>query len=78
MLAVEGVTVTATVPFEGGGFWLEEEKAEELPQAARNGARRRNKHDEKAQEEEDIVADSLAGGEGLRQLDEGTGGGTVE
>jgi hypothetical protein len=78
MLAVEGVTVTATVPFEGAGFWLEEERAEEFPQAARNGARRRNKHDEKAQEEEDIVADSLAGGEGLRQLDEGTGGGTVE
>ena len=73
MLAVEGVTVTATVPFEGGGLWLEEEKAEELPQAARNGARRRSKYGGKAQEGEDIVADSLAGGEGSRQLDEGTG-----
>jgi hypothetical protein len=35
--------MTATLPFEGVGLGLEEEKAEELPQAARNGARRRSK-----------------------------------
>jgi len=62
MLAVEGVTMTATLPFEGVGPGLEEEKAGELPQAARNGARRRSKQGGKAHEGEDIVADSLAGG----------------
>jgi hypothetical protein len=40
---------------DGGGFWLEEEEAGELPQAARSGARRRKAKDGNIVEREDIV-----------------------
>jgi len=54
MLAETGETETATEP-EGGGIWLEGEEAEEVPQAARSGARRRSRSGGKLLEREDIV-----------------------
>ena len=55
MLAVEGETVTVTALPDGGGFWLEEEEAGELPQAARSGARRRKAKDGNIVEQEGIA-----------------------
>lgn len=62
MLAEVGETETATEP-EGGGVWFEGEEAEEVPQAARSGARRRNKNGGKLLEREDI-RNSLEAGRG--------------